>query len=67
VVLIERTVGRRLARVWNREKLGGVRRLVADISQAQTLLGFRPRVGLAEGLRLTLARDPRFAPRQERT
>jgi len=38
----------------------GVARLCADISRARKLLGYQPRVGLEEGLKLTLAHDPRF-------
>ncbi|MDI7276658.1 MAG: NAD-dependent epimerase/dehydratase family protein [Anaerolineae bacterium] len=40
---------------------GGVSRLVADVSTAREKLGFRPRVGLEEGLRRILAEDPQFA------
>jgi hypothetical protein len=32
----------------------------ADLRLAAEKLNFQPRVSLAEGLRLTLARDPRF-------
>jgi UDP-glucose 4-epimerase len=39
---------------------GGVSHLCADISGAHRLLGYEPRVDLAQGLRLTLERDPRF-------
>ena len=39
---------------------GGVSHLRADISIAHRLLGYEPRVDLAQGLRLTLERDPRF-------
>lgn len=59
---IEYVAGQRARLIRNREKSGGVRRLVADISQAQALLGFQPRVTLAEGLGLMLAEDPRFEP-----
>ncbi len=38
----------------------GVSRMRADISQAKSKLGFQPRFSLAEGLRLTMERDPRF-------
>jgi UDP-glucose 4-epimerase len=58
---IAEAVGRPLRQVWNREKSAGVPRLVADISQARELLGFRPAVTLAEGLRRLLDEDPRFA------
>jgi UDP-glucose 4-epimerase len=57
---VEAAVGHEVPQVANREKGGGVRRLVADISRAEALLGFRPRVSLADGLRATLAEDPRF-------
>jgi UDP-glucose 4-epimerase len=39
---------------------GGVSHLCADISLARDLLGYRPRISLAEGLRLSYERDPRF-------
>ena len=39
---------------------GGVSRLCADVTVARQLLGYKPRVNLAEGLRLTLECDPRF-------
>ena len=39
---------------------GGVSHLCADISIAHRLLGYEPWVDLAQGLRLTLERDPRF-------
>ncbi|MEW5989590.1 MAG: NAD-dependent epimerase/dehydratase family protein [Chloroflexota bacterium] len=57
---VERVIGRRVNRLYNREKSGGVARLVANISQAQALLGFRPQVSLADGLRLTLTKDERL-------
>lgn len=38
----------------------GVARLCADLTRAKQLLGYQPRVGLEEGLRLTLSQDPRF-------
>jgi UDP-glucose 4-epimerase len=41
---------------------GGVSRMCADIGLAASKLSFQPRVGLLDGLRLTLLRDPRFAP-----
>lgn len=57
---VEKASGRRVNVIRNPEKAGGVPRLAADISRAQQLLGFRPKIDLAEGLRLTLERDPRF-------
>lgn len=38
----------------------GVSRMCADISLAQKLLHYQPRISLEEGLQLTLERDPRF-------
>jgi nucleoside-diphosphate-sugar epimerase len=34
--------------------------MCADLTLARETLGYRPRVPLADGLRLTLERDPRF-------
>jgi nucleoside-diphosphate-sugar epimerase len=39
----------------------GVDRLCADITLAKEKLNYRPRYDLAEGLRRTLAEDPRFS------
>lgn len=44
----------------NPKTSGGVSRLCADLSLANQKLNYRPSIGLAEGLRLTLKRDPRF-------
>jgi UDP-glucose 4-epimerase len=38
----------------------GVSRMCANLILARETLGYRPRIPLAEGLRLTLERDPRF-------
>ena len=58
---IERVNGRSANRIHNREKSGGVPRLVADISRAQALLGFRPQTDLASGLQRTFEQDSRFS------
>ncbi len=58
--------GRSLNLIQNKAKAGGVPRLVADISRARLLLGYVPLVTLAEGLRRTLAEDPRFHLKRER-
>ncbi len=58
--LIEAVTGRKAERVWNRQKTGGVKRLVADIAMAREYLGFQPSRSLDEALRLTLKLDPRF-------
>ncbi|HEY7709448.1 MAG TPA: NAD-dependent epimerase/dehydratase family protein [Candidatus Entotheonella sp.] len=46
--------------IYNPKTSGGVSRLCADLSLASQKLNYRPSIGLAEGLRLTLKRDPRF-------
>ena len=60
VTEIEKVTDCKVNRLYNQEKSGGVPRLVADISRAQTLLGFRPLVSLTDGLHQTLAEDERF-------
>ncbi len=57
---IEAATNRRVNRIHNREKTGGIPRLVADVSRARMLLGFRPHRDLAKGLRLMLKDDERF-------
>lgn len=57
---IERATGQRTTLITNPQKSGGVPQLSADISRARELLGFRPKVDLAMGLRLTLEQDGRF-------
>ena len=46
--------------VFNPRNEGGVRRMRADITLAEQLLGYRPAVGLRAGLRLTLDQDKRL-------
>ncbi len=50
--------------VYNPRSGGGVPRMCADLTKAERILNYHPRVGLAEGLRLTLTRDPRFQPKE---
>ncbi len=57
---VRKVSGRSLNLIHNTGKAGGVPRLVADISRARLLLGYVPMVTLEEGLRRTLAEDPRF-------
>jgi UDP-glucose 4-epimerase len=57
---VEAATGRTINRVWNQEKSGGVRRLVADIEQARQLLAFRPKITLEQGLQKMLLEDSRF-------
>lgn len=47
--------------IYNPQEGGGISRLVADLSVAQRLLGYRVKVPLTEGLERLLAEDPRFA------
>jgi UDP-glucose 4-epimerase len=46
--------------IHNPKTSGGVSRLCADLTLANQKLNYRPSIGLPEGLRLTLKRDPRF-------
>ena len=46
--------------LYNAQTSGGVSRLCADLSLASQKLNYHPSISLAEGLRLTLKRDPRF-------
>jgi nucleoside-diphosphate-sugar epimerase len=46
--------------VYNAQSSGGVSRMRADLRLAKEKLRFQPSIGLEEGLRLTLRRDPRF-------
>ena len=62
IAAIERISGRPASRVWNRDKSGGVLRLVADLDKARQLLGFEPKVTLTAGLEQMLAEDRRFDP-----
>lgn len=48
----------------NTENRGGVARLVAEISRAQSLLGYRPQVDLEQGLTHMLREDTRFSQRR---
>jgi len=57
---VARATGRRVTPLYTSTESGGVSRLVADISLARRLLGFRPKVNLDQGLSLLLERDPRF-------
>ncbi|MFQ3536456.1 MAG: NAD-dependent epimerase/dehydratase family protein, partial [Aggregatilineales bacterium] len=58
---ISMALGRSITPLYVRNQDAGVSRMCADLRLAAELLGFRPKIGLAEGLALTLERDPRFA------
>ncbi len=57
--LIEHVTGRE-ARPLNSKTSGGASRLQADLTLARDLLNYAPAVSLEEGLRRTVALDPRF-------
>lgn len=46
--------------VHNAKTSGGVSRMAADLTLAREKLNFRPSIRLADGLRITRQRDPRF-------
>ncbi|HET89695.1 MAG TPA: NAD-dependent epimerase/dehydratase family protein [Chloroflexi bacterium] len=58
--LVARVVGQEIEMLHSPAESGGVSHLCADVAAARQLLDYQPRVGLAEGLRLTLELDPRF-------
>lgn len=58
--LVAKVVERRAEMLHSPAESGGVSHLCADIALAHRLLTYKPRVDLAQGLRLTLERDPRF-------
>jgi len=58
--LVGKVVGRDVEVLRSPAESGGVSRLCADVALANRLLGYEPRVDLAQGLQMTLASDPRF-------
>jgi UDP-glucose 4-epimerase len=61
VRLVLEVTGRKPEVVENPHTDPGVSRMCADIKLARQLLGYQPRVSLADGLRLTLERDTRLS------
>jgi UDP-glucose 4-epimerase len=57
---IERVVGREVNVIHNSDQSAGVMQMQADLAAASKLLGFRPKVKLLDGLKMTLDGDPRF-------
>ncbi len=55
-------VGSRAEWIFNEDQDPGSSRMCADIQRAHKKLGYRPVVGLREGLERTVAQDPRFQP-----
>jgi UDP-glucose 4-epimerase len=64
IAAIGHSAGRQPEVIHNPQETGGITRLVADLRLAERLLGYRPRVSLAQGLQLLLELDPQFAPRR---
>jgi UDP-glucose 4-epimerase len=52
---IENLLGRKVPSLHNPTQSGGVSRLVAEVSLARKALGFGPKIGIDEGLRLMLS------------
>lgn len=57
---VAEATGREAQVIYNAGTPGGVSRMQADLSLSAQKLNYRPSIRLAEGLRLTLQRDPRF-------
>jgi UDP-glucose 4-epimerase len=58
--LVMKTTQSKAEVIYNPRTDPGVSRMCADLTLAREKLGYRPRISLAEGLRLTLDRDLRF-------
>jgi UDP-glucose 4-epimerase len=61
IALLERVTAREAHVIHVGSENGGVTRLVADVSLARRLLGYKPRFGLEGGLWLLLENDAQFA------
>jgi UDP-glucose 4-epimerase len=62
IAAIGQILGRPVEAIYNTTEAGGVSHMQADLSQATALLGYTPRVALAEGLKRMIDTDPRFQP-----
>jgi UDP-glucose 4-epimerase len=60
VRLVKEITGSHSEAIYNPQTDPGVSRMCADLTEARQKLGYQPRIGLQEGLRLTLERDPLF-------
>jgi nucleoside-diphosphate-sugar epimerase len=61
---VAETVGVSVDWMFIEEHDPGPSRMRADISLAQKMLGYKPRVSLAQGLKLMMERDARFTNHQ---
>lgn len=59
-IAVAGAVGTTIEPLYRSSEARGVSTMQADLNLARDVLGFEPRVELAEGLRLILAQDPRF-------
>jgi len=60
VQLVMEVTGTKTEVISNHKNDPGVSRMCADLTLARQLLGYKPHFTLADGLRLTIERDPRF-------
>ena len=60
VQLVMEVTGTKIEVISNHKNDPGVSRMCADLNLARQMLGYKPHFTLAEGLRLTIERDPRF-------
>lgn len=64
---VSAAVGARIEPLYRSSEARGVSTMQADLNLARDVLGFEPRIDLAEGLRLILAQDPRFGTSRQQT
>ncbi|HSL30875.1 MAG TPA: NAD-dependent epimerase/dehydratase family protein [Anaerolineales bacterium] len=57
---VQNVTGSNAEVIYNPKTSAGVSRLCADLTLASQKLNYRPSIGLTDGLRLTLKRDPRL-------
>jgi UDP-glucose 4-epimerase len=58
---ISQTCRRSVETIYNTGQSGGIRKMCADLSRARKLLGYKPKINLEDGVRLTLEHDVRFS------
>ncbi len=57
---MESVINKKINRIINAERTTGVKTLIGDISKATQMLGYRPKVSLAQGLERMAQEDNRF-------